>query len=1230
MSWEPFDILERASTHGGKKAAALVRELRSAMHGEPGSRVRLAGELAATNPELAEAAIRWRLSVEEDADQILATVEAVRRRAPQLAHRLAETPRVAEVLEQLDVPLGRGDGRAVSIALEELLILVDSDDPEDRQLAAISLAEHSRDDRAVGALARLVRLDRDGAVVQAAMSSLARSSHKRAARALTKIMEVSPAWRRAAVAQGFGQLSRRTASHVLRGLENVNTDLIRGLMTHCPEQVLDACDHVLNRCGSGHDKALDALLAAGRYGRSLKSPHGSTILRRCVALLRMKMRALGGSDVARAVRALEKLGWKPVAHECRRLLDRGSFDFKAQAAACSVLGRRGSKEQDVDRLCRYAVNGARAVVRHAARIALLKLDPSREGEFRTLALLSSYPATASAALQRLVEERRPRQLASLLLDRLPVLAKPAALEALPLIEAELPHRCIDALRWALESGHREVIRVAIERHLVRQGAAEVLVDVAVKIVERSASARSEDLARGHRRLQERIGGCFVQKERLVAHVEGRLEDSVGRLWNEIERAVKDQAVLMPLAAAIVSSPSVIAHQQIVQWLNGQPSPEGTRLLIQLARHPLGEIRNRALCALGERDEPGAFLELIEAVWDVGRLTARCALNIVRSKSCSAQLQERWGPSTGSTICRHVHENIHTWAQERCRELLNQDLRVRRCRVGLGRTSRPQPGDPIVIEISHEAYLAGHAHGIDVTRALALHEIGHHYADFRFPQMAQAEAKIRSEGLHDLFNVLLDERLERQLRSLRSEFGILLDRLVAYAFARSGGVLELDVYAEVMGLPVEEVRRRIRDGALPGRVEPGEGSTSVAMRQVDLLRVPGLLPPFFVFTACLRCGMQLPTCYPDRRVAQALALIPSNLKDLSHLEVLTLTRRIARTLGDRRELHRRRQELRRLLSRHKSLARLLRGLLERSGERSQGQAGGGLGQLMDDERSEPEERRQAWPGRSRTLLRRASVGRAPLCTRSGQSFDRLVGRERIPFDADRHEAVATSIGAQIVQLRRYFERIGRVDVEEYASRRGRRLDVGRARQLAVRLDPAILVHSRTERRADAYVGILIDCSGSMAGEKIENARRFGVLLAESTRGLGIEGHVSAFDHETFYELGDLSHCAAAAIEEGGGNNDAGGLWEASRLALCSRRKRRLICVISDGAPTACTIEALEGLVRTLTEQDNIKLAQIAMDRMAQTTLPNFVDVSGLPMEEAVTEFGRLLMRLTRDW
>jgi hypothetical protein len=274
--------------------------------------------------------------------------------------------------------------------------------------------------------------------------------------------------------------------------------------------------------------------------------------------------------------------------------------------------------------------------------------------------------------------------------------------------------------------------------------------------------------------------------------------------------------------------------------------------------------------------------------------------------------------------------------------------------------------------------------------------------------------------------------------------------------------------------------------------------------IDLLGLLGVVPPLAAFLTCLRCGVH-PRHSPDARVAEAVAVVPSNLKDLSHAALLQLAREIAALLG---RSDQQRNDMEQLRQRMQAFPNALRGLetmLDRM-ERTN--------RLPDSLRSEgPDSPR---PRRRHGRRPKATVrGPHPTSSPSGYGgpnlnpdldFPSLVREETIPYDPLHHADLVNTIRLYIRRLRAYLTQLGKQTVEEFGSRRGTRLNVLQARKVPSTPSPNLLVFAREEMQPDAYIGVVIDRSESMRGERIERAKAFGALVAESAKGLrGIEGH-----------------------------------------------------------------------------------------------------------------------------
>lgn len=575
------------------------------------------------------------------------------------------------------------------------------------------------------------------------------------------------------------------------------------------------------------------------------------------------------------------------------------------------------------------------------------------------------------------------------------------------------------------------------------------------------------------------------------------------------------------------------------------------------------------------------------------------------------------------------------------ELLGRNVRIIQYRQGLGRTPVEVRHGVVDLEISDVPLLSGHPNGADIVRALILHEIGHHLYDIGQPGQRTMEERAASEGLHSIFCILMDERLERKLRSRRPAWGVYFDRLASYAFAQDEHLVPLAALAELVQLPEEAVLAAVQSGRLPGRPRAAiteSGERMVAMSGPEMLALPKLRSPLMLFLGLLRCRSDMARC-PDARVTEAVEAVPRHLKDLDHAGVLNVARRVGALIG-RDDRHRRDlRRLRRHLDRHQQPFGALRGLLDRLAE-----AGQRPEDLLDGSATVTTARDSpgvpaAIPGFARSGRREGTATRLPRARsrwtyepQPGAEFEDLVAEAVLTREPVAHAELVRAVARHVRVLRPFLGRLGVGEETESGQRRGRRLDRAALAGAVLRGSPEMFLHHRRVVRADCYIGILIDSSGSMSTNgKIERARAFGALVAESAaRAPGVTGHVNAFGSETFIRLGTFENHAIASLETGGGNNDSGGLKRAAMLARASGRAHRLLIMISDGMPSECSQASLQALVEHLTRREGIVCAQVAVDTVPEVAFPNFVDLSAMEFDEAVARFGRLLVKLTADW
>ena len=507
-----------------------------------------------------------------------------------------------------------------------------------------------------------------------------------------------------------------------------------------------------------------------------------------------------------------------------------------------------------------------------------------------------------------------------------------------------------------------------------------------------------------------------------------------------------------------------------------------------------------------------------------------------------------------------------------------------------------------IFVSALPMLRGEAHGRDVVEGLVLHEIGHHvYHRGELEQRLWKQA--HQEGIGHLLNLIADEHLERNLRGVDSAYGDRLKRLGSYGFQHAPQELKI--------LRLLQSLRGSAAVALTGtELDVAYDEASVRLRRGAILaELEKHGHPLARFARALRMGLGNRT--GDPRVAAALALCGKDLRKLDMQGLYDLTKRLAALFGG-----------------SIAVASVFGGPegLE-FGERDEEVFGAGI----DDGILQREVERILDP--KSTKGRRAASGprdRLQINVSPDEEFDRITNVEKVRGSAQEHRILAAEVNRHSVRLRAHLDDLGLRWESAHARIKGHALDRSRLLALVTRGDPKILKARQPVRRTDLFLGTIIDCSGSMqAGKNIERARKFGVMIAEAVRPLpGVEARFFGFTDSTIYDAGDSDDCNVTALHADGGNNDAAALFHAANVALASRKRARVLVMISDGLPTECSVAALRSLVTTLTKRKGIVCAQVAVRKIEEQAFANYVVLDDAEPDIAVARFGRMIGDLTR--
>jgi hypothetical protein len=605
---------------------------------------------------------------------------------------------------------------------------------------------------------------------------------------------------------------------------------------------------------------------------------------------------------------------------------------------------------------------------------------------------------------------------------------------------------------------------------------------------------------------------------------------------------------------------------------------------------------RALTARGDDNRAEGYL--LECLGD-DAVTAEVeeALLVLLQETRSPAIQEHAlaslepGASRAHKLRRLAE--IFLWGIELGRRLTGRTFDVKLIGgEGLGFTRLEQAK----VYINPLPLLRGDRQGAAVVRGLIAHELGHHVYN------GDAEGRrcwkqAGKEGLTSLFNLVADEHLERNLRARDGALGDDLKQLAAYAFRHAPRDLSAAELSRALGPWLFEV-------LVAAGPEPGRAADSLRLASGEVYRaLERAGSSFGRFVRALRLG--LGDRYGDPKVKQALGLFKQDFRRLDNPGLLERTRALADLFADE-------VRLLRLLDLHEAM----------EGEPLEGRQQ--LEGITDEAlRREIDRLRQA-------RERKDPSGARQLNLDPSLHFDRITTVTPLLPDRAAHAAMAKAVARHARWLRARLEALGLAAVPDPRRLRGLRVDRSRLSRAVVLGDPRILVARKRVPAADLFMGVVVDCSGSMVHrDNMEKARRFATLLAEACRGLaGVELRLFGFTDAEIYDAGDAERCAAHAFVAGGGNNDAAALWHAAQVALASRRSGRLLVMVSDGSPTECSVASLRHLVGRLERRHHLRCAQVALLPLEEQCFPHYIELLDDNLDPVVRRFGAVITRLVQ--
>lgn len=575
-------------------------------------------------------------------------------------------------------------------------------------------------------------------------------------------------------------------------------------------------------------------------------------------------------------------------------------------------------------------------------------------------------------------------------------------------------------------------------------------------------------------------------------------------------------------------------------------------------------------------------------------SGKAILEACTNASVRQATSEFFNDTQSQAKCTKAVADAFAWGIPVARKLTGKLFRIRMISgedLGYTRLTENQ------IYINPLPILNASKNGREVVEGLILHELGHHMYHAG-PENEKIWKQAQKEGLQSLLNLVSDEHLERRLRVVDGEYGDKLKRLGSYAFQHSHKEIDVDYLLATLGGKSLEVlsRHRIKVARNRNQVAIGAGDVLLKSEQAGL--------SFSRFFRALRMG--LGNRFNDPKIAEALRLFQGNFRAKSMAELLEITRELKRIFGAETCL------LDRFDFDHILGDCEGRVLIDGCGISDQ---------IVQEEIKRIHGRPE--PNKGGGGVRVINIA-------ENIEFDKIEHIERIFGDRGSYRKIASEVQREARSFRRFLQELGLVSVMHTRRTRGNRLDRSMLKKLVLQGDPRVLKIREPQLETDLFIGILIDCSGSMAyQEHIEKAKVFAALMAEAARGMAsVEVKVLGFTDSTIYDCGNANQPGISGLAAGGGNNDAAALWHAAQLAIQSKRKAKLLVMISDGLPTECSTEALKQLVDKLTLRWGICCAQVAVQPLEVVCFPNYVVLDASNTAKATREFGRVIARLIR--
>jgi Mg-chelatase subunit ChlD len=232
----------------------------------------------------------------------------------------------------------------------------------------------------------------------------------------------------------------------------------------------------------------------------------------------------------------------------------------------------------------------------------------------------------------------------------------------------------------------------------------------------------------------------------------------------------------------------------------------------------------------------------------------------------------------------------------------------------------------------------------------------------------------------------------------------------------------------------------------------------------------------------------------------------------------------------------------------------------------------------------------------------------------------------------NRALAQSVKRFVPVLGPYFSVTGAERALEERLAAGRRLLAGALKKHLAYGEARLFADLRLterEQHAEVLVGVLIDTSDSMnTNGRLDRAKRLAALLADCLQECPDVESVFLGYNQNVYLCGDHEVYSIGSLEGAGKTNEAAALDYLRENYLDAPRRRKVVIVLSDGLPTACSVESVRWVVRTLEKEQGVRCLHAALSAEEHPAYGRRTSLAGEIDHALVRALGRTISALLR--